>query len=615
MSERSLRDTRAGRRRRSSRRLRRIASLLANFPLVVAFSGGLGATLRIMFELWRARGLGSVAGWAVTAVAHSRFLNARRYAAWSRRRTPCAAGAGTMLIVCSTLGVAPETRTAFLRLLRPSRQPRVDMLVATDDAGRVAAERLPLPPSIPLETVSPLSIDAVLKLARERCERYDFVALPAPGCVVAEDLPAPAELGNDVLFYGDEDRIDAAGRRSRPFLKPGFSPDLLMADEYFGCVIVSRSLLRALPEQPVFDYHSLTLRLAEMASRTMHLDACVTHRFAAPTGRKSEHSPNTPMPTGQPARPPTHPPVTPPAYLPTYLANRYGSGTDVQPVSGTPPWRCSFGNAGALVSVIVPTRDRLALLRDCVEGIFATNRGRFEVLVLDNDSVAAETLAWFEEATARWPGLRVIAAPGEFNWSRLNNLGVEQATGDVFVFLNNDTVPRSEDWLARLADVAMRPDVGAVGALLLYPSGRIQHAGVVVGEGRWTDHIYRGDFPSGGDHVFVAPHLPRNVAAVTGACMAISRATIQRIGLFDENYAVAGNDVELCLRAMRHDLYNVYLPDVVLLHLESQTRGRRDPLPDVLRLEDYLSRHCATDPFFNRHLASAPLYFTQRSAP
>ena len=580
----------SARRKRNGRRLRRIASLLVNLPLVVKFSGGWRATIRVVVELWRARGLGSVAGWATTAVAHSRFLHGGRYAAWSRQRPTPSAGAGSMLVVCSTLGVPVDDIGTFLGLLQRPRQRRVDLLLAVDasapaDVGRAASSK-----SFEVVAVPNLTIDTLLELAQDRCGRYDFVALPAPGCLAAVDVIPPPACTDKDIFYGDEDRIDTAGRRSKPFLKPDFSPDLLTANDYFGCVIVPRSMLQALPADPLHDYHSLTLRFVEMARRIERLDLNLAHRFAAADDG------------------------TAPAYLPTFLANRYGDRAKVHAVAGRPLWHCAFGNEDARVSVIVPTRDRLALLRDCVEGLFATNDGDFEVIVLDNDSVEEETLAWLDAAAKRWDRLRVLPAPGAFNWSRLNNLGIAQASGDAFVFLNNDTVPRCEGWLARLADVALRPDVGAVGALLLYPSGRIQHAGVVIGEGRWTDHIYRGDYPHTDDHVFVAPRLPRNVAAVTGACMAFSRASLDKIGLFNENYAVAGNDVEICVRALRHGLYNVYLPDVVLLHLESQSRGRRDPLPDVARLEAYLAEHCPEDPFFNRHLASAPLYFTQRSA-
>ena len=270
-----------------------------------------------------------------------------------------------------------------------------------------------------------------------------------------------------------------------------------------------------------------------------------------------------------------------------------------------PPWRCTFGNR-ARVSVIIPTRDRASLLARCVEGVFASNSGDFEVIVLDNDSREASTHAWLAEAEAKWPCLRVLPAPGEFNWSRLNNLGIAHARGDVFVFLNNDTEPHGdgcEEWLARLADVALRPDVGAVGPLLLYAGGHIQHAGVVVGDDNSTDHVLRGSLPPIERHVFVSPLLPRNVAAVTGACMAISRRALDAIGHFDEHYTVAGSDVEICVRALTHDLRNVYLPDVVLLHLESRTRGRRDPAADVARLRAFLAEHLPRDPYHHPQLS------------
>ena len=578
---------------------RRALTLVASHRCIARFAGGYLSAAGIALDLMRARGLGAVVDWARTAIAHSQYLDAKRYNRWLESR-PRTRNCGSVLVAASTLGIDSAQSSAFLRLfvaqLHRLRQEtgdgQVACLLVTDPAGEATFQALP---DVHLLNVSVASVEAptlrtLLGAVREcAIGEFDHVALMKPGYLPGA-LNVTAGRAGD-LIYGDEDRIDATGSHTAPFFKPAFSPDLLMACDYLGCLLLPAETATTLPEDAE-DYHSLVLRLVEQATLVEHVDAVLAHRF-------------TPAPC-------TSQPVVPPGYLAQFLRNRYGPAAEVvSTCAAAVPWRCDFDHQDASVSVVLPTRDRLPLLQNCIEGIFESNHGDFEVIVLDNESEQPETLDWLASAAEKWPTLKVVPAPGPFNWSRLNNLGMAHARGDVFVFVNNDTEPRSKNWLARLADVALRPDVGAVGALLLYASGRIQHAGVVVGDGRWADHIYRGDFPDSHGHVFVPPNLPRNVCAVTGACMALSRRTVERIGPFDEDYLVAGSDVEICIRALNSDLLNVYLPDVVLLHLESQTRGRRDPASDVARFVELLQ--ATEDQYLSSHLQAAPLYITRRS--
>ena len=573
-------------------RARRALFLAWNVRRVAAFAGGYRALVRSVVDLWTTRGAGAVTGWATMAVSLGQHANARRYRAWLAQCPMPPRGAGTLQLITSTMGVAENDLPVFVALLFRYAPPGATMTLVTDSVGAAVLDtwRESATPSTVVRAVivAEPSVDAMVDVARRGADGADFTALLRPGCV-GGDLRPPVEPAGAELFYGDEDHVDTAGRRSRPFFKPNFSLDLLLASDYFGaCLILSRMLVEALPEGSVADFHSLALRLVERAERVRRLDGFVAHRFVAPAPGTEE----------------------PPAYLPQFIRNRYGRAASVTIVDdGTPRWRCDFGNRRARVSVLVPTRDKLELLRDCVNGVFATNTGDFEVLILDNGSNEPRTLSWFEQAQADRARLRVLSAPGQFNWSRLNNQGIAHASGDVFVFLNNDTVPRSREWLARLADVAMRPDVGAVGALLLYGNGRIQHAGMVIGHGGRSEHLYREMIPGTVDHAFVSPSLPRNVVAVTGACMAVSRRAMQAVGQFDEAFAVIGNDVEWCVRAMVRGYLNVYLPDVVLLHLEMQTRGRREPASETARLKAVLARHCREDPYYNPTLppvASGP---------
>jgi GT2 family glycosyltransferase len=174
----------------------------------------------------------------------------------------------------------------------------------------------------------------------------------------------------------------------------------------------------------------------------------------------------------------------------------------------------------------------------------------------------------------------------------------------VLVFLNNDTEVISSDWLLRLAENALRPEVATCGPLLLYPDDTIQHAGVVVGMGGWADHVFKGQEAQHSQNLFVSPMLRRNVLAVTGACVAISTDRFRDWGGFDEAFLICGSDVELCLRGYRKGLLNVFVPEARLYHHESKTRDARDvPQNDFDRsAEAYGEYRLSGDPYYNRNL-------------
>ncbi|MDE0178375.1 MAG: glycosyltransferase [Gammaproteobacteria bacterium] len=403
----------------------------------------------------------------------------------------------------------------------------------------------------------------------------------------ALDPMARALADGAEIVYGDADHLDASRRRCRPSYKPDFSLDLFLYRDYLSdCIAVSRNFLDRAPPWNFDDPHGALLRWLPVTSRIVHLPMVLCHTNT----RRRHHE-------------------TPPAFLARFLRGRYGAGAGVEslPAGRRTPirWRCRFGSpTNATISVVIPTRDRLDLLEPCVGSLYATSDGaRLDVLVLDNGSSEPATRAWFDEAQQRHASLRVLSDQGEFNWSRLNNLGVAAGRGDVFVFLNNDTLAIEDGWLDRLAEYALRRDTGAVGPLLLFADGSVQHAGLVVGYGDHADPIYRGTAPDFDDHAFVSPRLPRNVAAVTGACLAASRKTLETIGTFDEGLALAG-DVEFCLRAHAAGLVNVYAGDVVLHHYESATIGRRSHGTDGHRLGSLVQATLPRDPFYNPNLTS-----------
>lgn len=256
------------------------------------------------------------------------------------------------------------------------------------------------------------------------------------------------------------------------------------------------------------------------------------------------------------------------------------------------------------ISIIIPTKDGIDMLENCVHSILEISTyDNYEIIILNNNSEKEETFHWFEKISSEFSHIKVIDALFDFNWSKLNNYGIRHADGDVYIFLNNDTLVISPDWIERLANNALRPDVGVVGSLLLYEDNTIQHAGVVIGMTDFADHIFKGESIKLENPHFCNPSQKRNVLAVTGACMAISKKTIDEIGLFNDEFIICGSDVEICLRAYKLGFVNVYEPKSVLYHLESKSRDSYIPEIDfIMSSQHYEPYKSKGDPFFNKNL-------------
>ena len=226
-----------------------------------------------------------------------------------------------------------------------------------------------------------------------------------------------------------------------------------------------------------------------------------------------------------------------------------------------------------LVSVIICTRDQSALLEACVSGLLEqTAYPTLELVIIDNGSVEAKTVAYFDSLRKK-SNVRIFRDDKVFNFSALNNFGARQAQGSVLVFLNNDIKVIHEDWLAEMVSQALRPNVGAVGAKLLFANRRIQHAGVVLGLGGVAGHAFR-HFPGAAWGYFGRAQLTQNFSAVTAACMAIEKRKFEEAGGFDAvNLPIAYNDVDLCLRLKNLGYSQVWTPFATLYHLESASRG------------------------------------------
>jgi len=256
------------------------------------------------------------------------------------------------------------------------------------------------------------------------------------------------------------------------------------------------------------------------------------------------------------------------------------------------------------VSIIMPMKDNSDLTNNAIKSILSkSNYKNYEILVLNNRSTDKKTFQWFETIQKEDQRIKVIDADFEFNWSKLNNFGILHASGEVYIFMNNDTIVITDDWIERICENALRRDIGVVGPLLLYEDDTIQHAGVVVGMSGWADHIYKGMEQVHHGCPYVSPMVNRNVLAVTGACMAISKKTIDKIGKFDENFIICGSDVEICIRAHDAGLNNLYLSGVKVYHLESKSRDSYIPETDF-KMSDkcYAFYRENGDPYFNINL-------------
>jgi GT2 family glycosyltransferase len=489
------------------------------------------------------------------------------------------------------------------------------------------------------------AINAALSLATG-----DFVAFLRPGDILPEHAlyEVAFELAKheqiDVI-YTDHDHVSPDGKRSNPWFKPGWDPDLLLGQNYIRDLTVYR---RTLVESAGFlrpgfegaEFHELALRVtaATTPDRIGHIPAILYHRRD-----QNQADPKGPL-SGLDSGAASHRAVR------QQLDYRGDTKAQLEPVpqlSGAVRVVWPLPMPEPLVSVIVPTRDRADLLAQCVDGVLhRTDYRNRELLIVDNGSTEQDALVLFDRLAREEDGISILRQPGPFNYSAMNNAAARKARGEVLVLLNNDVDVLEPGWLRELVTHALRLDVGAVGAKLLYKNGQIQHAGIVLGPEGAAMHLHR--FRHRNDTGYCGQlALTRSLSAVTGACIAIRRSVFIEVGGFDEiNLAVAFNDVDLCLRLGDYGYRVVWTPFAELLHLESASRVLHPTDPakqeQIVREWQHLRKTWGSllesaDPFHNPnilfgwdflelpsaprrekpwHLSlSVPLNFEQRAAP
>lgn len=394
------------------------------------------------------------------------------------------------------------------------------------------------------------------------------------------------------LVYSDEDKIQRDGRRFEPFFKPDWSPDLLLSMNYICHLAVFRRtlLIQIGGFRQGYDGsqdYDLLLRFTEQTQRIAHIPQVLYHwRKIAGSAALSPHTKPYAHEAGRRA-------------LEEALRRRRFEGSIDRLDPGM--YRIRYKLQGKpLVSIIIPTRDAWSLLHQCLDSIEnKTTYEPYEIIILDNESNDQATLRYLDSLAGKH---RVCRFPGPFNFSAISNFGASKANGDYFLFLNNDIQAIRPDWLTAMLEQAQRLEVGAVGARLLYPDRRIQHAGLVLSAVRPPAHAFRFQRPDEpGYHSFA--DVVRNCSAVTGACMMIRRRVFEEIGGFDPRFRLAYNDVDLCLRLRRKGYVIVYTPFAVLYHHESATRGTLHPLDEEALYRQLWGEMISQgDPYYNPNL-------------
>lgn len=380
----------------------------------------------------------------------------------------------------------------------------------------------------------------------------------APHALELYSYAAAQAMGRSVI-YADDDLL-VSDERSEPHFKSDWNAELFQAHDFVSgaaAVRVTPQMLGSLADNATLA--SLVDR-AVCDADPLHIPAVLHHRQCRPAAR-----PPSKLRTGQ---------------------------SDNRPA----------------VAVIVPTRNRLPLLRKCLEGVRQTEYSPIELIVVNNDSDDPATLQYL--AALKSEGVTVLDVGGAFNFSALNNRAAAIASSKLLCFLNNDVEIVDPAWLAHLVPHALKSDIGAVGARLLYPDGTVQHAGVVTGVGGGAAHAHRfqrNDEPG----YFMRDRLPQRVSAVTAACLLVEKAKFLAVGGFDERkFAVAFNDVDLCLKLNEQGWQSFYEPRATLIHHESKSRGKDSARANRVRfaselqaLKERWGTHRLRDPYHNPNLS------------
>ena len=405
------------------------------------------------------------------------------------------------------------------------------------------------------------------------------------------------------LIYSDEDKLSEDNKRSQPFFKTDWAPDILLATNYichFG--VYRKNIIDEIGGfrkgyEGAQDY-DLVLRFTEKTDQIFHIQKILYHwRMISNSTAVNPDSKGYAFEAGLKS-------------LEDALERRGIKGTVSHGAfPGVYNIEYEIVNNG-LVSVIIPTRDNAADLKACIDSIYEkTIYENFEIIVADNGSEKEETFKLFEYYTKKYQDqFKVVRIDMPFNFSKINNLAVQESKGEYLLFLNNDITVITKGWMKRMVSYAQQQHVGAVGAKLYYPDNTIQHAGVLLGMGGVAGHGHVG-YPRGDYGYFGKLVTTNNYSSVTAACMMVKREDFDRVNGFEEKLTVAFNDVDFCLKLYEAGKYNVWLHNVELYHYESKSRGAEDTYSKYKRfnseikyMKDHWLKYIKNDPYYNRNL-------------
>ncbi|WP_288130892.1 glycosyltransferase family 2 protein [Microbulbifer sp.] len=438
-----------------------------------------------------------------------------------------------------------------------------------------------------------------------------FSELPASGrlhphalFLVAEAVSRNPEVR---LLYPDSDSLNRTGGREAPLFKPGWNPDLLLAYNYVGqCCFFHLDLLRSLgcdfPAGQGESIYGSLLRCRDVlaSSRIAHIPRVLYHQKSLPEVARQALSTEERQ------------------SLQDYLRATAGAEGAVsldswQPhsVQGAAVARCRWPlpQPVPLVSLLIPTRDGVDILRQCVNSILEkTEYPNFEVLILDNQSRCPETLAYFQ-AIQSDTRVRILRWDHPFNYSAINNFGATQARGSILGLINNDIEVITPGWLCEMVSHAWREEIGCVGAKLYYGNNTVQHGGVILGIGGTAGHSHKYAVRDSAGYM-ARLQAVQNLSAVTGACLLLRKSVFEKVGGLNEaDLAIAYNDVDLCLKVREVGYRNLWTPFAELYHHESVSRGADDTAAKRRRAQreaDYMRKRWGdqldTDPAYNPNL-------------
>ena len=421
--------------------------------------------------------------------------------------------------------------------------------------------------------------NAALAMARgEFVGLLDHDDLLAPDALYEMAARLEKDEGIDV-FYTDEDKVTTdLSEHFQPHLKPDFNLDLLRSNNYIcHFFVVRREIAERIggfrPEFNGAQDYDFIFRCTEEAEKIVHIPRILYHwrvhsasTADNPASKMYAYEAGKRAIEGNLERSGVRGVVS--------LRQDYGFYDVHYPVEGEP-----------LVSILIPNKDQKETLMHCIRSVLETSTWKnLEILIIENNSEREETFACYRELE-KDPRIRILTYPGKtFNYSAINNFGVQQAKGEYLLFLNNDIEVITPDWIEQMLGNCQRPEVGIVGAKLYYPDNTIQHAGIIIGIGGIAGHAFLGLARAKSGYLHKAS-LQMDYSAVTAACMMMKAEAFRKAGGFEEKLTVAFNDVDLCLRTVEQGWLVVYDPHVEMYHYESKSRGAEDSEEKLRRFQ------------------------------